>query len=423
MSETYSSNDVQAATEVSVLVTDGSAGPVAVDDSAPFRRTDLRPLHKRSSAEQLELTSQRLKVRRLIGFLPSAEAMWLFPTVEDALDGDDLVLMEQLADVLRDVDASKIATHIKKPRMDIATTPECDVATADINTRGPATHSSQGAAGGERPLCAVVPPSPSLIPTHTSKSRHVGNGNGPSRTSSHQVPHWDRLTSSQRFLAAIETTARNQGLAVTLAFSAGRERTLLASKDPTRLLTHYLNRGLKAAGVAVPYSLRFEVSPEGRLHAHGVLIASGPTGADLGQLKAVLVSAAGKIQGRAGSKQCVFKDISDAEGWHSYLLKSHTKTAKALGTQKTSVISRRMLQIARSEYEASRKGLREQPGGYVSCLTLSPTASEPGRHGRSESIERQKIENLSTTVQSLAITAKVKGRSVRRQEGRSAPRG
>ncbi|TGR94529.1 hypothetical protein EN834_34050 [bacterium M00.F.Ca.ET.191.01.1.1] len=75
-----------------------------------------------------------------------------------------------------------------------------------------------------------------------------------------------------------------------------------------------------------------------------------------------MVSAAGKIRGRAGSKQYVFKDIDNAVGWHRYLLKSHRKTVKALGTEKTSVISRSMLRIARAEYEMSRKGLGKFPG-------------------------------------------------------------
>ncbi|TIW29538.1 MAG: hypothetical protein E5V63_00720 [Mesorhizobium sp.] len=335
----------------------------ASEDNGPSYWPDMRPLRDRTAAEQLELASHRLKVSRSIGFLPPIEAMSLFPAVDAQLDGVDSALMEQLAEMLRGVEAgSKIATNARKPGADIATTPQHDIATADINTRGPAVPMGQGVAGRERPPCAVAPPSPHLIPARTSRSRHVDKGNGPSRTYGHQVPPWARLTPYQRFLATVETAARNNGHAVTLAFSAGREQTLLASTDPTRLLTHYLNRGLKAAGVAVPYSLRLEVSPEGRLHAHGVLIASGPASADLGQLRAVLVSAAGKIWGRAGSKQYVFKDIDNADGWHRYLLKSHRKTVKALGTEKTSVISRSMLRIARAEYEMSRKGLGEFPG-------------------------------------------------------------
>ncbi|RUV40265.1 MAG: hypothetical protein EOQ55_15125 [Mesorhizobium sp.] len=318
---------------------------------------DTRPLRDRSLAEQLELTSHRLNVSRSIGFLPTAEATWLFATSENRLDRGDLALMEQLSDLLSDIEAEDtIATLARKPCVYIATTPECDVATAEVSAKEPAVPLSQGVAGRDGSPCAVAPPSPSLITTHPSASSQVDKANGQSRAYNRQALRWNRLPPNKRFLATIEAAARQKGLAVTLAFSEARERALMASTDPTRLLTHYLNRGLKAAGVAVPYSLRLEVSPEGRLHAHGVLIASAPAGADVGQLKAVLVSAAGKIHGRAGSKQCVFKDISDADGWHSYLLKSHRRTAKALGTEKTSVISRGMLRIARAEYEVSSSG-------------------------------------------------------------------
>ncbi|RWN01053.1 MAG: hypothetical protein EOR86_04155 [Mesorhizobium sp.] len=339
---------------------------LTIDDGLSSFWLAARPLRERSPADQLELAAQRLKVRRSIGFLPPAEATWLCHTDETHLDSEDLTLMEQLAEMLRGVEgASKIATHTRKPAADIATTPEVNVATAESNASGPATSPRQGLAGREPPPCAVAPTRPSLISARPSGARRNDRGNGPSHPCNHQVPSWDRLTPNQRFLATIETAARNKGLAVTLAFSAGREQTLMASTGPTRLLTHYLNRGLKAAGVTVPYSLRLEVSPEGRLHAHGVLIAGGPAGACVEQLKSVLVSAAGKIQGRAGSKQCVFREIHYGAGWHRYLLKSHRKTAKALGTEKTAVISRGMLQMARAEYEVSGKGLSEFSSGHV----------------------------------------------------------
>lgn len=317
----------------------------------PSRCLDPSPVRDPFAAELLDLTANRLRARRVLGLLPSAEAMSLFSHFEVALDDHDLQLLDQVKDILSIAQpTSEIATGVNRAGYDIATITASDIATTDTESEPREGPAIQGFAGSEEIPCAVAPtyspltPASSIPPTSVDRPEEH-------RSQSKDQARWDRLTAQERFLATVEAAARAGGRAVTLALSANREARLRASSDPTRLLSHYINRRLKAAGMMVSYSFRFEISDEGRLHVHGAVTAGSNSAAELKRLKQVLVDAAGKIRGRAGSKQCVYKDIYFSAGWHGYIQKTQRKTAKALGTEKTTFVSQGMTELAREEYE------------------------------------------------------------------------
>lgn len=325
----------------------------------PSRCPDPSSVRDDFAAELLELTANRLRARRVWGFLPSAEALLPFSDFDVNLDDDDLQLLEQVKDILSIAQpGSEIATGVNRAGNDIATTTASNIATTDTENEPGEGPANQEFAESEKIPCAVAPTWPPLNPTTSTPLTPVDRAKANPSQSRDQRRSWDRLKREKRFLATLEAAARTGGRAVTLALSADREATLRAHGDPTRLLSHYINRELKAAGITASYSFRFEVSSDGRLHVHGAVTVGSNSAAELKRLKQVLVDAAGKIRGRAGSKQCVYKDIYFSPGWHGYMQKAQRKTAKALGTEKTMFVSQGMTELAREEYERNDLTIR-----------------------------------------------------------------
>lgn len=132
------------------------------------------------------------------------------------------------------------------------------------------------------------------------------------------------------------------GISFTLNLSDELQATLCDHPNPARLMSGYINRELKKeVGIAFPYAFRFEVSPRGRLHLHGVLI---PYSFDEDHVLAI-----DKALGRAGGKQrtdilrtntqSYLGTLHDGLGWFAYLQKSGDDAARFLGTEKVTFIS------------------------------------------------------------------------------------
>src|SRR5690606_19821010 len=134
-----------------------------------------------------------------------------------------------------------------------------------------------------------------------------------------------RLEKLERsFLAAHQSG----GIAFTLKFSAKRRTTLSKHGDPVRLMSGYINREFRAAGLAVPYAFTFEVSGSGALHLHGVVI---PDSLDLDHLNAIdraLARAGGKLKGKSITRntQSYLALLYDGVGWFKYLQKDWNRT-------------------------------------------------------------------------------------------------
>jgi hypothetical protein len=131
-----------------------------------------------------------------------------------------------------------------------------------------------------------------------------------------------------------------------------RERLFRASGDPARRLSLYLQRAMTSRlGMVLPFAFRLEVSPEGRLHAHGVLIPSANGQAEIGL---VLRQAGGRLKGRYTARQAKLEPIYDAAAWVSvgYLSKSIRQTSASIGSNKIDFISSGLKKIARSDWNS-----------------------------------------------------------------------
>lgn len=176
----------------------------------------------------------------------------------------------------------------------------------------------------------------------------------PSHTPQHapRLP-WERATSSEKFAHAINTAQAKAGLAINLNLSADRENALLTADDPARVLSDRINRALKDAGCGkLPYGFQLEVSPEGRLHLHGIIVAGN---ADLGAIKRALLKAGGKLAGRAASRQVKLTPITDATGWAGYVTKSKNRTARALDCEKLTFLSADLRSLTRENWQGLRR--------------------------------------------------------------------
>jgi hypothetical protein len=157
---------------------------------------------------------------------------------------------------------------------------------------------------------------------------------------------WKKMTHHERMQYAANILQNGLGEAFTLNFSKEQEENFLKSANPMRSLTLRLNAELRKAGLAkLPYMVAFEVSPDGRLHAHGAFLRRG----DEKAVKLVFRKAGGLIKKRGtAARQLSFRSIYNADGWDRYLKKAKNKTKKAIGVDKVTFISQSLVQLCTS---------------------------------------------------------------------------
>lgn len=177
-----------------------------------------------------------------------------------------------------------------------------------------------------------------LGPAHTTNPNQAANKNT-------KPSAWRRLTDLRKFTLAVRAAGALHGLTFNLNLSKSRRAAVVRSDDPLRLITKYLNRELKKAELtATPYALTLEISPQGRLHIHGVVL---PYPGTTEPLKGALMAAGGKLPGRTASRQVQLKQIDDADGWVGYCLKDTKKTAPVIKGTRTTFVSTPMSRIAK----------------------------------------------------------------------------
>lgn len=163
---------------------------------------------------------------------------------------------------------------------------------------------------------------------------------------------WRKLTRYQKLARAFVAADEAGGISFTINLSDALERTLFGCPDPTRLMSHYINRELKTAiGAPVPYGFRFEVSPSGRLHLHGVLLPASLDEDHILAIDRALGRAGGKLKANSlrRNTQSYLGTLYDGLGWFAYCQKNGTKTAKILGTEKVTFISTELTRLAKSD--------------------------------------------------------------------------
>lgn len=162
---------------------------------------------------------------------------------------------------------------------------------------------------------------------------------------------WSRSTPADKFAQAIRSSQTRNGAAITLNLSQAREEALRASRDPAGLLATYINRAMKVElGKVLPFAVQLEISPAGRLHAHGVVCLDQATMVELDALKRALATAGGKIKGHAGSRQVKVAELYDADGWTAYFSKTRSGTVTALGTDKVGMVSSSLRALAEQDW-------------------------------------------------------------------------
>ncbi|WP_206366633.1 hypothetical protein, partial [Shinella zoogloeoides] len=163
---------------------------------------------------------------------------------------------------------------------------------------------------------------------------------------------WARLSSDDRQRHTLDFAFRSESLAWTLNFTPKQEARLRKSKRPVKnALADAINRACKRElGYAPPISLALEVTPGGRLHAHGIVTLGRRQGAAFCR---ALKSAGGKVHGCGAGRQTDIRRLWSAAGWAAYIAKAFDQTAAALGTDKIVYQCRATVAGARAEYEAS----------------------------------------------------------------------
>lgn len=78
----------------------------------------------------------------------------------------------------------------------------------------------------------------------------------------------------------------------------------------------------------------------GRVHVHGAIVL--PACVDPHKVKGALMSAGGKIKGRAAARQVLIRRLDGAAGWAGYVQKDLKATRKVLGTDKLTFVSTRL---------------------------------------------------------------------------------
>lgn len=169
----------------------------------------------------------------------------------------------------------------------------------------------------------------------------------------------DKLSSAEKFSAAVWATAAAQGTAVSLNLGISREGMLLYHDDPKRRMTQNLSKQLAAVGLGdIPYAFVFEFTDSdygGRLHLHGVIDNSGLSVSQNQLLREALVKAASTARGAVGGqRQLDMAPLYNPAGWADYLLEDTAKTKRELRLDDPFMISKRMRRMARTHFELLR---------------------------------------------------------------------
>ncbi|WP_417414176.1 hypothetical protein [Hoeflea sp.] len=220
--------------------------------------------------------------------------------------------------------------------------------------------------------CAVAGPKPSAKAAIQAPSQRKQMTRRPSLTHKPILGKagWRRSTMDDKFAAAASAAEKSPfAKAFTLNLSPRCEQTLRDHQNPTRLLSLYLRREMQQfVGQVLPYSFCLEVSPEGRLHVHGVIVLDSDDKEHVKVVKRALARAGGPLPGRAGSRQVCFRVLKPALGWTDYILKGVKRTRKVLETEKTIFISRELLLITRDMADQTDEhfpGVSVEPPGTL----------------------------------------------------------
>lgn len=202
---------------------------------------------------------------------------------------------------------------------------------------------------GSRTLALAKNPGPTVHRTLCDPAREIILAKRRRKTA---LP-WRSLSLEAKCLVAL-IAAYDRGGA--LAFSLNLGTDLLARLTPGTINTRNVIRNriaarLRAAlGSTVPFIMAMEVTPEGRLHVHGVVL---PPYAETERVRAALMVAGSKWTAARPDHQLDLRPLYEPVGWSEYMFKDIE--CRAPGEQGTWFsMSRDMTRIAKGFYESLR---------------------------------------------------------------------
>ncbi len=192
---------------------------------------------------------------------------------------------------------------------------------------------------------------------HRPRGRHAKQSIKATRAASKKTVRWDGLPGNEKKRLALDYAFRSESVAITINLTPEKLARYLKSDRPAKALADAINKACRMKlGRAVPISLALEISPTGKLHAHG--IATLERGEWKG-FREALRSAGGKVEGSASGRQTDTRRLWSAKGWSSYMAKAFHETAEALGTDKIFYQCNATRAGAKKEYEQSLQRQKE----------------------------------------------------------------
>jgi hypothetical protein len=161
-----------------------------------------------------------------------------------------------------------------------------------------------------------------------------------------------KLSDDERTDAINGYIALSPALAFTLHFDTKRHDALKVSTDPVKMLADEINRlARKVLGDTIPFMFVLEVSPAGRLHAHGVIMIDPTDKQRLAMFRQVMKQAAGVILGGAADFQLATRKVAGTFWTGVYCIKDMEHTRHVLRLDKITYTSRKLTADTRAYHD------------------------------------------------------------------------
>jgi hypothetical protein len=169
---------------------------------------------------------------------------------------------------------------------------------------------------------------------------------------------WDRASEYDRLAEAYRIIHQRGGKVFTLRLTLDAQISVTGSADPARTMSRRIQKAFKRAGLPAPtIAFGLEVTRDDRneLHLHGAIVLGDMCRDDVIN---ALRDAAGRISGRAGSRQVQIKNFDlengGPEGWAKYVKKGAVRTARVNSHNKLTYMDMGLRKVAKLNWELRR---------------------------------------------------------------------
>lgn len=158
---------------------------------------------------------------------------------------------------------------------------------------------------------------------------------------------WRKLTPEDLQALTHEVLDNQESYVFTLNFSKEVAAAASEHDDPAAYMSARFRRSLRKIGAAdLPYSFRFEVSPDGRLHIHGFFVRGSH---DLEAIRLAFKAAGSRSPQKRQFHQ---EETNAASRWEAYSRKDHRRTTEYFGSpHRHSFVSRSLNKLTKEHHE------------------------------------------------------------------------